>query len=106
MASIWRPGKGICIKKIGSQMYLFQFFHSVDLRRVLDSGPWTFDNHLLILYQLAPGEVLPLIPLYFVDLWVQVYDLPLGYISKSIRKHLRNFIGIFINFDVNKNSAI
>lgn len=31
MASVWRPVKGVCIMDIGSQRYLFQFFHKIDL---------------------------------------------------------------------------
>lgn len=67
MASIWRPGKGICIKDIGSHRYLFKFFHRVDMQRVLDEGPWTFDNNLLILHQLVPGEVPSILPLFYVE---------------------------------------
>ena len=37
LASVWRPGKGICIKEINKQLFLFQFFHIVDLKRVLES---------------------------------------------------------------------
>lgn len=57
MAEIWRPVKGVFIKEIGDQRYLFQFFHEFDMERVLDGGPWTFDNQLLILKHLKHGEV-------------------------------------------------
>lgn len=36
MASVWCPGKGINIKDIGSHLFLFQFFHIVDLKRVIE----------------------------------------------------------------------
>lgn len=29
IASIWGPGRGVCIKELGSQLYLFQFIHEV-----------------------------------------------------------------------------
>ncbi|XVF83422.1 hypothetical protein PTKIN_Ptkin16aG0485400 [Pterospermum kingtungense] len=57
MASLWRAGRGVAIKEFGSQMFLFQFFHELDLKRVLEGSPWTFDNHLLILHKLGPEEV-------------------------------------------------
>ena len=53
MAALWRPGKGICIKDLSSTLFLFQFFHEVDIQRVMDSGPWTFDQHLLITKRLG-----------------------------------------------------
>ncbi|TYG77276.1 hypothetical protein ES288_D03G181400v1 [Gossypium darwinii] len=36
----------------GKKRFLFQFFHYMDLERVLKGSPWTFNNHLLILYNL------------------------------------------------------
>ena len=59
----WRPGKGIHIKDIPSNRYLFKFFHYVDMRRVLDGGPWTFDNFHLVLQHYKPGDIPATIPL-------------------------------------------
>ena len=39
MASLWRPGRGVCIKDLSPTLFLFQFFHEIDVRRVLESGP-------------------------------------------------------------------
>ncbi|XVF41904.1 hypothetical protein PTKIN_Ptkin01aG0318000 [Pterospermum kingtungense] len=56
MASIWRPTKGVNIKEIESQLYLFQFFHGMDLKIVIDGGPWSYDNNLLLFHNLNPGD--------------------------------------------------
>ncbi|XP_075489138.1 uncharacterized protein LOC142527993 [Primulina tabacum] len=106
MASIWRPGKGICIKELEGNLYLFQFFHTIDLKRVLDGGPWSFDNHLLVLHKMKSGEIPSLIPLNSADFWVQVYDLPIGFMSEHIGKLLGNFIGKFVTYDISNNSSI
>ena len=58
VASMWRPGRGMCIMDLNSSCYLFQFFQQVDMKKVLEGAPWTFDNHLLLLHQLKEGEVL------------------------------------------------
>nr|DAD49163.1 TPA_asm: hypothetical protein HUJ06_019100 [Nelumbo nucifera] len=70
MASIWRPRKGV-------------------------GGPWTYDNHVLLLHHLKPGEIPNQIHLFHVDYWVQVYDLPVGFMSINVGKQLGNFIGEF-----------
>lgn len=44
MAEVWRSVKGVIIHEIVHQRFLFQFFHEGDLKRVLDGGPWSFDN--------------------------------------------------------------
>lgn len=48
MASLWRPRKGVRIKDLSPTLFLFQFFNEVDVKRVLDLGPWTFGQHILI----------------------------------------------------------
>ncbi|KAK6141663.1 hypothetical protein DH2020_024605 [Rehmannia glutinosa] len=56
LASIWRPVKGVIIKELGPNLFLFQFFHELDILRVQTNGPWTFDNLLLITKRLQVGE--------------------------------------------------
>lgn len=103
MASIWRPGRGVVIHDIGSQRYLFQFFHVIDLKRVYEGGPWSFDNCLLLLHHLKPGEMPAQVPLNIVNFWVQVYDLPVGYMSEAVGRQLGDFIGTFLEYDINNN---
>ncbi|KAA3467450.1 5'-nucleotidase surE [Gossypium australe] len=55
MADLWHPIGGICITDLGDKRYLFQFFHEVDIQRVIGGAPWFFNNHLLIL-QLKSGN--------------------------------------------------
>lgn len=38
MAALWRPGKGVCIKEINVNLYLFRFFHEIDVRRVIEGN--------------------------------------------------------------------
>ncbi|MFQ6666718.1 hypothetical protein Gotur_032973 [Gossypium turneri] len=56
MANLWHPIKGVRIRDLGEKRYLFQFFHVMDMNRVLKGSPWTFNNHLLVLYKLELGE--------------------------------------------------
>lgn len=53
LAELWRPGEGVHVHELNGGLYLFHFFHEVDLYRVMILGPWTFDNHALILEPMA-----------------------------------------------------
>ncbi|EEF41738.1 conserved hypothetical protein [Ricinus communis] len=55
MASLKRPGRGVCVNELGNQIYLFQSFHKIDISRVLDKGPWHFDRHLLVMRHVERG---------------------------------------------------
>lgn len=50
MASVWKPNKGVFVKEIGEHRYLFQFFHRIDVKRVLDGAPWFFGVNPLVLH--------------------------------------------------------
>ncbi|KAL8533770.1 hypothetical protein ACS0TY_009969 [Phlomoides rotata] len=53
MATIWRPMRGVTIRSIGEGRYLLQFFHSLDVQRVMTRSLWFFNNHPLIFISCA-----------------------------------------------------
>ncbi|PPR94804.1 hypothetical protein GOBAR_AA25865 [Gossypium barbadense] len=65
MANLWHPVRGVQIRDLGDKRYLFQFFHIMDMERVIKGSPWTFNNHLLVLYKLQWGEDPLKVPLIF-----------------------------------------
>lgn len=67
----------------------------------MDNGPWTFDNHLLLLHELKPGEEPMEVPLHLATFWVQVHDLPSGFFSEIVGRALGKFIGTFLLYDEN-----
>ena len=75
----------------------------VDLQRVLNTGPWSFNGHTLILYHLQPGEDPLLVPLTHVPFWVQVSELPTGFMSIGVGEQLGNYVGRFMEYDANNN---
>ncbi|EEF41191.1 conserved hypothetical protein [Ricinus communis] len=48
LASLWRPVKGVCIKELGPNLFIFQFFHELDMLHVIEGGPWTFNQFMLL----------------------------------------------------------
>lgn len=92
MASIWRPNKGVCIKDLGAGTYVFQFFHPIDMNRVLDNGPWTFNNHLFLLKHLKEAENPTKVDLFETSLWVQVHDVPASFRSERVLVQIGNYI--------------
>ena len=93
-------------KEIKLNLFLFQFYHPLDLKRIYGGDPWTFDGNLLILHHLQQGEVPPSVPLVHVAFWVHIYDLPAGYMSESVGKQLGNFVGEFLEYDINNNTGV
>jgi 14-3-3 protein epsilon len=105
MADLWKPVKGVTIKEATQGVFLFHFAHPLDMEAVLNGGPWTFDNNMLILEQVHLGVQIEQIPLFHVTMWVQVHNLPTGLMKATVGEKLANYIGVFVDYDKNNNSS-
>lgn len=106
MAEVWRLARGVEIKEIKGGLLMFQFYHKMDMMRVYEGGPWSFDNYMLCLGQVQPGDIMEEIPLFHLPMWVQIHDLPVGFMSSVVGTALGNFIGEFMEYDKNNNTGI
>lgn len=102
--SFWSPVKGVKIQEAEPGLYTFQFFHHLDLQRIIKKGPWYFDNHLLVLNVLPENGAPNQANLQFVPFWIQVHDVPVGLMSEKVGKDIANFLGDFIEYDAKNNS--
>jgi hypothetical protein len=105
MADVWRPVKGVKIKEATPGLFLFQFAHALDMEAVLQGGPWSFNNQMLIMERVRIGVQIENIPLYHVDFWVQVHNLPTGLMAERVGKTLGNYIGSFVEYDKNNKGS-
>lgn len=106
MADIWKPTMGINIKEIDAGIFLFQFYHKEDLQWVLNGGPWSFDNAMLAVAVIPNGEEPINVPLWHLNIWIQIYDLPSSFMNEIVGRQLGNFFGEFIQYDVKNNTSI
>lgn len=72
----------------------------------MNGGPWNFDNDMLLLEEIPEGEEPLKVPLWFLNVWIQIYDLPSGFMSEAVGVQLGNFFGTFIFYDNKNNSSI
>ncbi|MBA0791049.1 hypothetical protein Gohar_015651 [Gossypium harknessii] len=84
---------------LGMKRFLFKFFNGMDVDRVVQGSPWTFNNHLLIIHCLKKDEDPLQAPLVFSPFWVKIHDLHPGFFSESIAIQLGPFIGKYLEYD-------
>lgn len=97
MVNLFHPIQGVQISYLGDWRYLFKFFHEIDIERVINGVPWTFNNHLLIIHRLEENEDLICVPLVYTSFWIQVHDLPLDFFGKCSKTNWifhREILGI------------
>ncbi|KAH9726440.1 reverse transcriptase domain-containing protein [Citrus sinensis] len=78
----------------------------LDVRRILDTGLWTFDQHILLVHRLGADEQPHNVPLFHTTFWIQVYNMPLGFQSERILQSIGNYIGSFLESDKNNLKGV
>ena len=75
------------------------------MEHIVESASWSFDNHMLVLGRLSTGDMLTQIPLFNIPLWVQLHDVPTGFVTPMVGKHMENFIREFLEYDSKNNTG-
>jgi hypothetical protein len=99
MSRAWKPVKRVTITKSVGDRFLFQFHHKVDASRVLDEGPWLYDNFHIAMDRINPGVVPSFVSLNHIDFWVQVHGLPFGFIQPKVGQGIGSFLGTLKAYD-------
>lgn len=106
LANMWQPGQSIYIIKIVENRLLFQFYHSWDLKRVLEGGPWLYDNFMLATRKLQFREDHLVVPLNEAEIWVQIHQLPFGFMTEDVRVLIGNHIRKYVGYDAYNNYLV
>uniref|UniRef100_A0A803NFH1 Reverse transcriptase domain-containing protein n=1 Tax=Cannabis sativa TaxID=3483 RepID=A0A803NFH1_CANSA len=101
IATLWQPGRGLYVKELEPNLFLFQFYHEVDIERVIEGSPWTFDRAPLIFERVKQGENPRQVVLSHLELWVQIHNMVTGFMSERIIQGIGNYIGSFVKSDPN-----
>ncbi|GMP72848.1 hypothetical protein CsSME_00030745 [Camellia sinensis var. sinensis] len=99
LTAVWRASKGIKFKTLGDNLFLIQFGHIVDKKRVRLNGPWNFDKQLVMLKEFN-GDLQPLdITFSTMAFWVHVSNLPLISMTRDMGVLLGNQLGSFVDME-------
>ncbi|KAJ8755052.1 hypothetical protein K2173_016557 [Erythroxylum novogranatense] len=89
MASVWRP-----------------FFYHLDMDRVMRDGPWNYQQTPILLHRLQPHENPRQVELISLELWVQIHNIPHGFMSERLAVDAGNYIGKHVESDPRNFSTI
>ena len=86
---LWKPAGELKIRDIGESILLFEFEDVLDLERVLEYEPWSFDKSLVVFKKAADVESIPFLEFDRVTFWVQIHNVP----EKSLNHETGETIG-------------
>ena len=61
---------------------------------------------MLALETVAAGENPAEVKTWYVNIWIQIHNLPMGYMLETVGKQLGNFFGEFPEYDAKNNTSI
>ncbi|KAL5757093.1 hypothetical protein ACOSQ2_021839 [Xanthoceras sorbifolium] len=80
--------------------FVFYFTNAMDRKRVLEGGPWNFDNALLVLEIPTGFGDLTDMEFRWTPIWIQIHNIPLICMTKQIGFQLGQHIGTVKEIDV------
>ncbi|XP_021848791.1 uncharacterized protein [Spinacia oleracea] len=99
MMKVWAPANNMVIRVIGPNLFAFQFFHWRDKEKVLMGRPWCWENHLVVLKEVAGDEQPENVILDRSPFWVRVCKLPFNCRSNAYVKALTAGVGEFLDIE-------
>lgn len=99
MMLVWQPVMGVTMRQLQTKRYLVRFYHDGELNRIMNDGPWTYEQGLLVMRRLLPNEDLESVELNHTEFWVQIHSLPVGFRSDVVVQAIGSFLGIWIKND-------
>ena len=100
LSTIWRTAWGVKFKDFKDNVWLFEFSDQIDKRRVMDGMPWSFDRQNLVLNEFDGSIPLSQLEFNRFPFWIQVHDMPLICMNKSVGTKIGNSLGELVEVDV------
>ena len=99
LRSVWKFGQDLQMTGVGDGLIQFKFSMDSQFQWVLQNGPWSFDNQLLLLQCWERGMTALSVNFLTIPLWVQVWGLPFDLFNEEASTDIGNGIGTVVAVD-------
>nr|POE98201.1 uncharacterized protein CFP56_72581 [Quercus suber] len=93
---LWRPVGELKIRDSWDNVLVFEFEDVMDLERVLEYEPWSYDKSLIAFQRVFDVEQIPHLVYNQVTFWVQLHNIPLKNLSHESSEAIARAIGTVI----------
>ena len=97
--SVWKMGSDMKIVDVGSGLFQVKFALECRMKWVIHNGPWSFENHPLVLRRWERGMMASTVTFNSVPLWVQLWGLPFDLISEEACRDIDGGLGKVMEVD-------
>jgi hypothetical protein len=82
------------VRDMGNNTAMFMFQNDADAERVIVTGPWSFDKHLIILTRMDASIPFSKASFTHMSFWVQIHDLPVKLMKKEASEAIGKTVGV------------
>ena len=93
---LWKPAGELKIRDVGRNVLVFEFEDAIDLERVLEFEPWSYDKSLVIFQKTKSVESAPSLEFSVISFWVQLHNVPETSLNQETGEVVGNTIGTTI----------
>ncbi|KAK9272740.1 hypothetical protein L1049_003117 [Liquidambar formosana] len=97
---MWNVGKEVKIVDVGNSMIHVKFQSDFQMKKVIERGPWMFDNHLLLLKRWERGIHVKNVEFLSITFWIQVWGLPFDCKGRQVEEDIGRRIEEVIDVDL------
>lgn len=80
----WGYPRNLTVTELGPNLFQFQLERGEDREKILLGGPWIMDNQILVIKEWEVGCERKLHHFRFAHIWVQIWNLPVHWLCKSV----------------------
>uniref|UniRef100_A0A7N2MAT8 DUF4283 domain-containing protein n=1 Tax=Quercus lobata TaxID=97700 RepID=A0A7N2MAT8_QUELO len=89
----WGLDEGVQMVEVGSNLFQFKFKTEFEMERIIKSGPWSFDNQVLMVKRWKQGMTAGNVQFDSVALWVQIWGAPFDMASSTVAAKIGSRLG-------------
>ena len=89
----WGLDEGVQMVEVGSNLFQFKFKTEFEMERILKSGPWSFDNQVLMVQRWKQGMTAENVKFESVAIWIQIWGAPFDMVSPTVAAEIGSRLG-------------
>jgi hypothetical protein len=99
LGPLWCPLKSLECEDLGDNKFMFTFHQASGKKKAVENGPWTFDKDLLVMENYVPTKTLDEYEFKTIPIWVRIYKIPLGMMTRQTAEDIGDRVGEFLEVD-------
>ncbi|XP_075656761.1 uncharacterized protein LOC142626918 [Castanea sativa] len=99
LIAVWRLGSDLRIVDIGEGLFQFKFALESQLKWVINNGPWSFEDHPLVLRRWERGMTAALVIFQTIPMWIEIWGLPFDLLTEETSRDMGRGLGEVVEID-------